>query len=64
MCKYFAIRGQLCTNQRVTDRAKKGGWKAILGDHDRREIGKGDSVIEIAEIIKHEKAYTVQRRNK
>ena len=65
VCLFF--QDQLCTNQRLTELAKRRGWKVILGDHDRRAIGKGDTVIEIAEIIKHEKAYhhnTVQGRNK
>ena len=67
VCGSFAWFNQSCTNERATDLAKKKGWKVILGDHDRRAIGKGDIVIEIEEIIKHEKAYThdtVQGRNK
>ena len=37
--------------------ANKHGWRAILGDHDRKTIGTGDVLVEISDIIKHEKAY-------
>ena len=64
VCGNFPRRGIECTNQRATDLAKRKGLKVILGDHDKRAIGTGDTVIEISEIIKHEKSYTASGRNK
>ena len=46
------------------EEANRLGWRAILGDHDRMTIGKGDILVEISEIIKHEKAYNMSSRNK
>ena len=63
-CVCVFAEDPLCTNQELTDLAKKRRLKVILGDHDRRAIGEGETVIQIAEIIVHEKAYTVNRRNK
>ena len=58
VCGNFPSKGIPCTNQKATDLAKEKGLKVILGDHDRRAIGTRDTVIDISEIIKHEKAYT------
>ena len=53
-----------CTSQRLLELAKKDGWRAILGDHDRATIGTGDVIVELSDVIKHEKAYTLPSRNK
>ena len=45
-----------CTNKKVMDRARRQGWAVILGDHDT-STQTGDTLMEISDIIKHEKAY-------
>ena len=65
VCSFAYIRRDPveCTNEMIMEQSNRLGWRAILGDHDRYTIGTGDILVEVSNIIKHEKAYTDPSRN-